>query len=307
MAAFTPNQTTTASVDDSIKLAFEQAFMIQVGNDATMDQFAARKIELNAKSIQITKYARGALDTTPLTETDDITSEAASDSQVLFVPAEYGGAFQKTSLASLQTGGMVDLALPQLVAQKAAATKNKLAIAALEASSNVRVVGGKAEGSVAGTDVLSGAELNAIYNKLSRADVPTVSDGMYIAVMHDDVIHDLRQDSGWVDVTKYQNAEKIFRNEVGSYRGFRIVKNNACSFSDQSGAGTVDLYTSSFFGARAFGLAESLPPELRITGPHDKLGRFVNVGWYGVFQYKILDADSVWTLKTASSVGNNAA
>lgn len=306
MAAFTTNMTGTTQIDDSIVQTYAQSFLITVGEDSSMDQFAAFKQDIGAKSIQISKYARLALATTPLTETDDITSEALSDSQVLFTPAEYGNAVTKTNLASLQSGGKIDLSIPELVGRNMAQTKNKLALNALEATSNILVVGGGSESTIASGNVMTGAQLNIVYNKLARANVPTLADGMYVAVMHDDVIHDLRLDTGWIDVVKYQNATQIFKNEVGAFRGFRIIRNNAVTYADQTGAGTVDVYKSSFFGARAFGLAESQAPTMTLTGPFDKLGRFVNIGWYGVFQYKILDTDAVYSVLSSSSVGANA-
>jgi N4-gp56 family major capsid protein len=272
-----------------------------------MDQFAEYKQDIGAKSIQLTKYGRLAVDTTTLTETEDVTSEAVSDSQILIVPAEYGKAVTKTQLASLQTGGKIDLAIPTLVGKNCAQVKSKLACLALEATSNVLIMNSKTEPTLAASDIITGTQLNIVFNKLARANVPFVADGMYAAVMHDDVIHDLRQDAGWIDVVKYQNAEKIFKNEVGSYRGFRIIRNNFAFAADQSGAGTVDVYKSSFFGANAFGLVESKTPAMTMTGPFDKLGRFVNIGWHGVFKYQIIDTDAVWQLQSASSVGANAA
>lgn len=304
---FTTNLTGTAQVDDSIVLAYDQQFLITVGEETSMDQFADYKQDIGAKSIQLTKYSRLAVDTTTLTETEDVTSEAVSDTQILIVPAEYGKAVTKTVLASLQSGGKIDLAIPTLVGKNCAQVKSKLACAALEATSNVLIVNGKTEPTLAAADIITGGQLNVVYNKLARASVPMLTDGMYVAVMHDDVIHDLRQDAGWVDVVKYQNAEKIFKNEVGSYRGFRIIRNNFASAVDQSGAGTVDVYKSSFFGSNAFGLVESKTPSLTMTGPFDKLGRFVNIGWHGVFKYQIVDTDAVWQVQSASSVGTNAA
>jgi N4-gp56 family major capsid protein len=303
--AFTSNLTGTAQIDDSIVLAYDQQFIVTVGEETAMDQFAQYKQEIDAKSIQLTKYNRLSLATTPLSETVDITSEAVNDSQILIAPVEYGNAVTKTNLASLQSGGKIDLAIPTLVGKNMAMVKNKLAMLALEASSNALIMNGKTEPTLASTDIITGNQLNVMYNKLARANVPTVADGMYVMVAHDDVIHDLRQDAGWINVATYQNASMILKNEVGSYRGFKVVRNNLAFVADQSGAGTVDTYKTAFFGANGLGLVESQAPRLTITGPFDTLGRTINIGWYGVFKYAIVDTDAVWTLMSASSVGAN--
>ena len=305
---FTTNFSGAAQVDDSIVLAYDQAFIVANQESDVMDQFASVRFDIGAKSIQFPRYANLAAATTPLTEDEDVTSTAMADSAILLTPAEYGAAVTTTKLASLQTGGTADLAAATLVGMSAARTSNKLACLALDASSNVwsGTAGNVAAGSVGAGEILSGALLNKIYNKLSRASVPGVAGMEYVLVAHDDVLTDLRAESGWIDVAKYQDASRVLRNEIGMYKGFRIVRNNEATYADQAGAGTVDEYLSYAFGFNAFGKAVSKPTTMSATGPFDKLGRFVNLGWHGVFQYKIVEQDAIWTLRTSSSVGVNA-
>ena len=304
--AFTLNLSGTTQVDDSIVQAYDASFLVAATQLNVMDQVAEVKLEVGAKSIEFPKFAQLALATTPLDEVEDVTSEAMSDSKVILTPAEYGKAVTTTALASLQTGGRVNLAAVQLVGQNMAGTKNKLATLALDASTNVITAGGKALGDIAATDILSGAILNQAYNKLARGNIGTLAGGEYVLVAHDDVINDLRAESGWVDVAKYADAVSVLRNEIGMYKGFRVVKNNHATFGDQTGAGTVDIYNSYVIGLNGLGYAESATPGMVATGPFDKLARFVNLGWKGTFTYGLVDTDAVWKIQTASSVGANA-
>lgn len=309
MAAFTTNLSGTTQLDDSIVLAFAQSYLVAVGQNNVLDQFVQYKEDIGAKSIQLTKYARLAKATTPLTETDDLTSVALSDTQILLTPAEYGNVVTTTSLANLQSGGKADLAAAQLVGLNHGDTMDQLAINALDAASNTYIIGGTAAGSVTAGQVASDVFLNYFYNKLARASVPMIN-GSYVMVAHDDVIADLRAATAvgsWNDVTKYATPETALANEVGMYKGFRVVRDNNATFDDQTGAGTVDLYNSYFFGANALGKATSQPGQMVISGPFDKLGRFINVGWKETSTYKIIDSDSVWMGQSASSVGANAA
>lgn len=305
---FTVNLSGTAQVDDSLITAYDQAFLVAYGQDNVMDQFVQYRQEIGAKAIELPRFSRLGLATTPLDEVEDVTSSALSDTKVVLTPQEYGNVVTTTKLANLQTGGKADLAAAQLVGINWAQTMDKLAILALDQSTNVRVVGGKAEGSVLATDVADRSFLNFMYNKLARANVPMI-DGMYVAVLHDDVIHDLREGSGaasWTDVSKYATPENVLRNEVGMYAGFRIIRDNQATFGDQTGAGTVDLYNGYFFGFNALGKATSSPGRLVASGPFDKLGRFVNLGWHEASAYKIIEQDAIWVGKCASSVGANA-
>jgi N4-gp56 family major capsid protein len=302
--AFTTNLTGSTQVDDSLLTAFEQLVWIAYGQSNVTDALITKKVDIGAKSIQMPKYARLAVATTPLTETDDITSVALADTKVTFTPAEYGNAVTLTSLASLQTGGLVDAAAASLVGMNYGETMDALAIQAMDAASNTYVIGGTAEGSVTAGQVASDTFLNYFYNKLARANVPMIG-GSYVMVAHDDVIADLRAATAvgsWTDVVKYSSAIEVLANEVGMYKGFRVVRNNRATFADQTGAGLVDLYNSYFLGANALGKATSKPGSIVLTGPFDKLARFANVGWYEVSQTQILDQTSIWLGKSASSV-----
>lgn len=307
--AFTTNMTAVAQLDDSLVLDFDTQFLIASAQQGVMEQFATIKKEIGAKSIQISKYSQMALATSTLDEDDDVTSVAMADSAITLTPAEYGAVVTRTQLASLQTGGKADLAAARLVGINLGRTQDALAVAALEASANSLTVDGGAESSLDATDVMSVTFLNQLYNKLARASVEPMEGGLYVAVLHDDVIYDLRASAAagsWQDINKYSNAVPVLKNEVGMLGGFRIVRNNHCAITDGGGASTVDTYKSSFFGMNALGKAVSKEPAGVLSGPFDKLGRFVNVGWYGCFQYKIIDSDAAWVGITASSIGANS-
>lgn len=308
--AFTTNLSGTAQVDDSLILAFDQQFIIAAGQEQVMDQFVSYKQDIGAKSIQFPKYSRLAIDTTPLTETDDPVSEAMVDANILLQPAEYGKVVTKTKLASLQTGGRIDAAAARLVGLHMGQLQDKLALEALDGSANIMTANGGAVNTQAATDVMGRALLNKLYNKLARSSItPLSAEGMFVAVLHEDVIYDIRNEVGsgsWVDVNKYSNAMPILKNEVGSYCGFRIIRDNLATLTADAGAGgTVDVYNSYFLGFNALGKAVSDEPHGVLSGPFDKLARFVNVGWTGVMKYGVVDQDALWLAKSASSVGAN--
>lgn len=305
---FTTAMTTVASVDDSIVQAYDAAFIVAAEQGDVMSPFVQYRADIGAKSIEFPKYGKLAPATTPLTEDEDLESTQITDSKIILTPKEYGRVVTVTALSSLQTGGKVDLAAARLVGDNVARTLNVLAIRALEASTNVIIPGAGTEAGLLAADVMSAAVLNRVYNKLARASIPALADGLYVAFMHDDVIADLRAGAAagdWTDVVKYASPETALANEVGVYKGFRIIRNNDCAFADQAGAGTVDAYKSSFMGFNGLGLAVSKAPGMVIT-QSDKLNRFVNMGWHGVHEHKIVDTDAVWTTLTASSLGANA-
>lgn len=312
MADFTTGMTDTTAVDDSIVLEFDTQFQIATGQDNVMDAFATYKRQIGAKSIQFTKYARLTLATTPLTEKEDPDSEALVDTEVTLTPAEHGNVVTKTRLASLQTGGKVDLGASRLVGINAGQTTDKLALLALDASTNELFPGSVAnEAALVATDIAADELLNRAYNKLARRSVVGVpaANGDFVFVAHDDVIHDLRDGAAsgsWLDVNKYDNPSLVLKNELGMYRGFRIVRDNLSTIGVDAGAANVDSYRSYAFGFNALGRAVSQDVHSVISGPFDKLKRFLNVGWLGTIKYLIVDQDALEVCVTASSVGDNA-
>lgn len=304
---FTTNLTGVAQVDDSIRLEYDAEFRLAYEEQGVAAQFATLKRDIGAKSIDLPRYSHLALVTSPLAEGDDVTSEALADDKVVITPAEYGNVVTTTKLANLQTGGMVDRAAARLVGINAGRSQNKLAMLAMDAGTNKLIVGGTLA-TVAATDIMSGTIMGTIFNKLARKNVPGLVGGDFVMIAHDDVIHDIREGSGansWIDAHKYALPEALLRNEVGMYKGFRVIRDNLSTILADAGAGAVDVYNSYFLGFNALGLAESAPVEMRATGPFDKLSRFVNMGWYGCFQFKVVEQDALWVVQSASSVGAN--
>jgi len=69
---------------------------------------------------------------------------------------------------------------------------------------------------------------------------------------------------------------------VGALEGFTLVEDSNVT------AGTVAC-----FGKNALGKAIASSPSLRIVEGSDNLGRTVNVGWYGVLKYGVIDQNAL--------------
>jgi N4-gp56 family major capsid protein len=284
----------------------DKAFLLSAQDAIVMDQFVDLKRDIMAKSIDIPKYPKLAKSTTPLTDGVDVDSVGLSDTKVTFTPAEYGNVVTTTKLTNLQTGGKADLAAAAVVAMNMVETLNRLGCMALQASTNIRLANSAAsEGAIVATDVIKDADLEYVHNRLFRANIPRFEGDLYVAIAHPDIIGDITKSDGWKDVSKYANALSILRNELGIYKGFRWVATAGLEPNEDAGVEGVDTYDTIFLGRNALGKAISLDPGLTITGPFDKLGRMMHIGWYGVLKYGIVDQNSLWQITSASSFGAN--
>lgn len=269
---FATNMSGTTQVDSSVITAFDQSFIIASAQAANLDGFASTRVDIGAKAISMPRYSQLAVSTTPLTEDEAATAQAMSDTEILLTPKEYGKVVTRTSLASLQTGGKIDLAAAQLVGMNMGGTMDALFLNAVNASANTN------------TGALSAITANTLYTKLARASVQSIG-GAFIGIAHEDDLKLLRDTASWQDVQKYANAVDVLANEVGMFAGIRWVRNN------RQTPGTVAA-----IGFNAVGKAVSKEATLTITGPFDNLGRFVNIGWYGVLTYGLVDTDAVQVL-----------
>ena len=307
MADFTLNMTKTTDLDDGLITLFNEGIILSAQEQLIVDQFANIKEQAQAKTFSFTKYSNLSLSTTPLVESEDVTSVALSDTPVTITPKEYGTVVTTTKLVNLQSGGKPDRAAAILVGNNMGQTQDKLAILKLEAGTNE--VNSVAEASLTPSDILTKSLMEKAYNKLRRANIPKISGDSYVMIAHPDVISDLRNVAAagdWVDVSKYTGAvDRVFRNEVGFYKGFKVIENSNISVNTDAGSTTTDTYHCLCFGFNALGKAVSESPHGVFSGPFDKLQRFVNIGWYGVFDYGIVDSNALQIITVASSFGSN--
>jgi len=298
--------TTAAVLGDSQIALMDKAFLIEATDQLIIDQFVDIKRDINAKSIDLPKYAKLALATTALTDGTDVTATAMSDTKVTLTPAEYGAVVSTTKLANLQTGGKADLGAAAVVGQNMGETLNALGCIAGAASTNIKVANGAvSEAAIVATDLIQASDLNYVHNRLHRNNIKMFPGDQYIAIAHPDVLEDVKASSSFESVAKYANALQIMRNEIGSYKGFRWVSTAGMQINADAGSTTVDTYDTLFLGKNALGKAVSFNPVLKVTGPFDSLGRLVNLGWYAVVSYGIIDQAALWVITSASSFGAN--
>lgn len=74
------------------------------------------------------------------------------------------------------------------------------------------------------TSVLDSASILDLSTKLKRNIAPEFDDGGYVYVTDPRVSRDLKRDTDWLDAAKYSNVKALYKGEVGSLYGVRIVE-----------------------------------------------------------------------------------
>lgn len=308
MADFTQVMTSIANLDESILQQFSQGTFLAYKDKDIVEQ-SASFVEGNVQgSYKFRIPSALSVDTTALTDKEDPLSVVMTDSSVTITPAEYGNVVTNTKLVNFQTGGLADKAATYMLGLHAAQKKDKLAFAALDATTNILTPDDVAVGSLTTSNILDANQIERVYNKLRKANIPQMPDGYYHCYLHPDVASVFRsqvEGIGWYDAAKYTNMLPIMKNEIGMFKGFRFIEHSLAPISDGGGDGTTDVYSTFFMGYGALGKAVS--QEIVTTlSQTDKLNRFVNIGWYGVFAFGVVDSNAIWNVKTASPFGNNS-
>lgn len=150
----------------------------------------------------------------------------------------------------------------------------------------------------------------ACTNLKKGAKMKRYSGKYYVAVIHPDVVEDLRtKDDAWIDAHKYAAVEEIFTGEVGRMHGVRFVESNLAPVIKTAGQSYATFKTM-FFAKDAFavidaeggGLKTIVKSAKEIGGP---LEQFSTVGCKFEMACKILYQErmvTVWSGSSYSSV-----
>jgi N4-gp56 family major capsid protein len=255
--------------------------------------------------------------TTPLTEATDVTPVTVTDNQITVSLNEYGLSVGRTRKLNGFSYIPVDPALANLVGYNSANTLDDLALAQVQAGSNVIYAAGTTRIGLAAGNVLTSAKIRQAVAKLRGTNVMPWYDGggsgLYAGVIHPDVAYDLYGETGdaaWRAPHNYSAPENIWNAEIGTYAGVRWMEVAKAPMFADAASTTVDVYATLIFGqealAKTWSRSESAAlPETVVSPVTDKLRRFYHVGWYWLGGYGRFRTQSIYRIESSSSIGVN--
>jgi len=312
-----------APLEEVVQTAYSRATELAFLPNLYFAQFAQskrwdlRRAPQPGDSVVFTIYNNLDPVTTPLTdEYSDIDRVAVSCVQKTVELKEYGNVVTTTRRLRVTAFDNIDLAVARVVGANMAASVDLIARASYDAQTGADYVtyvgGGSSNADITASDVLTAEEIRKVFVKLERANVPKFDGGFYIAILHPDVIFDLRNEGYgtsnnvgvWRAPKEYCDPDEIYNGEIGAFEGFRIISSSNCRIQEGAGGDGCDVYTSYFFGYQAVAYAEGVRPGLLITEGNDNLRRTLNIGWYGLFGYGELRPEALHKTFSASSIAS---
>lgn len=131
---------------------------------------------------------------------------------------------------------------------------------------------------------------------LATNNAPKYNGANWICFVHPHQSRNLRDDSAWIEASKYGKPDQLFTGEIGMIDDVKFIEttlmcNGKAPESDPAfknelkngqASNTVDVYKSVIFGDNYYAIAFGLPVELRDNGVVD-FGREHGLAWYAIW------------------------
>ena len=290
---------------DAVRVVYSKEIEFKALPNMRFMQFAQVKTELGIEpglTISMLVYNNLALGGA-LEELKNMTTQALSGSTKSITVKEYGNAVSASELLVQSSFDDIMASTTALLGRDYAMVMDcELRDCALTGT-NV-VYASKGDGTVitvrTGLDATCKMKVSTVKDAieiLSTHNAPKAAGGTsWICFVHPHQGRGLRDDSAWINASVYGAPEQLFTGEIGKVDDTRFIEttlmcNGACAATDPAydaslRSGTAgnqtNVYQSVLFGDAYFGVAFSLPVELRDNGVED-FGRKRSLAWYAIF------------------------
>ena len=316
--ATTSNSSGTNDLSAEMK-TFYSDYLLDIATPLLVhDQFGQKHpIPKNGgKTIEFRKYSPLAKATTALTEGVTPDGQALNVSTITATVAQYGGWIKMTDMLLLTAIDNNMVQATELIGDQAGRTLDTITREVLNAGTNVQYGDGSSKtqrSELAQTDKLTVEAVFRAVRTLKKGLAKPI-DGSYVAIIHPDVAYDLMTSDQWLDVHKYANTAEIYNGEIGKIGGCRFVETTEAKIFKDGGASGIDVYSTLFFGANAYGVTEvtgggleHIVKQLGSAGTADPLNQVASVGWKATKTAEILVQPYMLRVETGSTFDDGVA
>ena len=313
--------------DDGVRMVYSKEIEFKALPVMRFVQFATVKTELGVEpglTISMLTYDNLKMGG-KLTEMEKIATQALSGSLKQITVTEHGNAVSNSELLIQSSFDDIMATTTTLLSRDYALTLDcELRDTALSGP-NVVFARKKDGTAVAGRDALdatSTLKVSTIKDAieiLSTNNAPKYGGAYWICFVHPHQSRDLRDDSAWINASNYGAPEQLFTGEIGRIDDTRFIettlmcnghsavddpshkpylKKGFAGDSSNPALTNTDVYQACIFGEQYYGIAWSLPVELRDDGVKD-FGRVRSLAWYAIWGTGLLNKEHGVVIETA--------
>ena len=312
--------TSTTTVPNLVTAAYDRYIRLALRAMPQFRTFAdTRPVQQThpGSSVIFSLYSDMADATTTLNEVTDPEIQAIADpSRITVTLNEYGNyAVVTKKLQAFSLDGSLDANLANMLAFNQASSIDTVVQTVLAGTTNfVRESAGSlstvaAITTIVGSDTAKARDFRYPVTKLRANNVMGTRGEHYAVVLHPEVAHDLRIETGstgWRTPHEYVDTGNIYAAEIGTFEGGVFIESPRCLNSQRgsgAGASQVRVYDSYVFGKEALAEAVAIEPHTVVNGAIvDPLDRKMSIGWYGLFGHSLFRPEALYKVQTASTV-----
>lgn len=234
------NYTTSSGVSPAVVQYYERTLLENMKPEMVHSRDAQKRtLPLhNGKRVQFRRFTPFGAITTPLAEGVTPAGQTLTETAFTAMVKPYGGHVELTDEMDFYMLDDMHRETAILLADQAALSLDTISRDAENAGLNVQYIdsaNNTSRGTLEASDILTYAEIKKAVRTLKRKNVKPFADGYYHAIVHPDVVHDLTSDSMWVDVSKYQDKQKVEKYELGTIYKVKFYEStNAKVFKAQT-------------------------------------------------------------------------
>lgn len=303
---------------DGVRLVYSREIEFKALPIMRFSQFATQKTELGVEpglTISMLTYDNLKLGGS-LQEMQNMSTQALSGSMKQITVQEHGNAVSNSELLIRSSFDDVMATTTTLLGRDYALVMDcELRDVALSGTNIVYAGKKTSRDAVTESDKLQVATVKDAIEILATNNAPKYQNLYWICFVHPHQSRDLRDDSAWINASNYGAPEQLFTGEIGRIDDTRFIETtlmcNGKAPSDdpafkaelKKGAGEdatnkTDIYQAVIFGDQYYGIAWSLPVELRDNGVED-FGRKRSLAWYAIWGTGLLHNDYGVVIETA--------
>ena len=310
-----PNTNTTTQtgtgqeMSPQMKTFYDKVIIKNAVPNLVHDQFGQKKpIPKNSgKTIEFRRLNPFAKATTPLTEGVTQDGKKLDWATVTATVSQYGDYVTTSDMLDMTAIDNNITEAGRVLGDQAGISLDGVVREILNAGTNVQYGDGSktSRSAITDTDVMTVAAVKRAVTTLKRMNAKKIN-GDYVAIIHPDVAYDLMNDTKWEAVATY-NPKNLYAGEIGRLYGVRFVETSEAKIFEKAGASSIDVYSTLFLGADAYGTTsidggglEMIVKPKGSAGSADPLNQRSTVGWKATKTACILTQAFMVRVETAS-------
>lgn len=310
-----PNTNTTTQtgtgqeMSPQMKTFYDKVIIKNAVPNLVHDQFGQKKpIPKNSgKTIEFRRLNPFAKATTPLTEGVTPDGKKLDWATVTATVSQYGDYVTTSDMLDMTAIDNNITEAGRVLGDQAGISLDGVVREILNAGTNVQYGDGSktSRSAITDTDFMTVAAVKRAVTTLKRMNAKKIN-GDYVAIIHPDVAYDLMNDTKWEAVATY-NPKNLYAGEIGRLYGVRFVETSEAKIFEKAGASSIDVYSTLFLGADAYGTTsidggglEMIVKPKGSAGSADPLNQRSTVGWKATKTACILTQAFMVRVETAS-------